>query len=146
MLSCNCFIVNPFILKLLPQTWHSQINLHDFSYENIFRAMSCVEIISRRSKNQKYTCKTSTLLCCYVTFVVIVFRRNILWENIYKNTHEVLWIQVWNVKIEELFFSKSKTSRNKKKKAVVPFLPRNPKLEKAIKHFQTTTMNNDDRQ
>ena len=50
---CKCFLYYNFILKLLPQTWHLEINLHDFLMKKTCQAMQCQKCCKYFKKKQE---------------------------------------------------------------------------------------------
>ena len=128
---CKCFLIKHFILKLLQQTWHLQLNLHDFSSEKeIFRQCRVKSIahISRRSKTHKYTCKTSTWFSCICHVCVKSFEIKCYFrKHLQKETPYTFCFQVQDFHISDVFY-KIQNFNKWKRKAIVSFLPRNLKL------------------
>ena len=126
-----------FIMKLLPNTWHLQLNRHDFFLWKWYLRqcnVKGVENISRRSKNDKCTCKMSTLISCKCHVCGISFKMKCYIRNyLQKKAPDIFCFQVQDFNISNIFY----TIQNLKKwkmKSVVPFLPRNLKLHSPCAH------------
>ena len=101
---------------MLPQTWHLQLNLHDFSCGKDIsnNAVSKVlQIFQEEARITNATAKQALDLVAYVMFVLTVSISNFTLESIYKKCTWYFLFQIQDFYISVIFKNKKKHQQMK---------------------------------